>query len=239
MSHAAADRIREQLLALSDSEIASRSRRFFKTGPGDYGEGNEFLGIRAPQLRRLAREHRNVPAPAAWSLLRSREHEARLLALPMLVERFQHGTAETRDRIYARYLREIDQRVNNWDLVDSSVREIVGAYLEPRDRRPLYALARSRSLWERRVAIVATHAFIKHGSYTDTFGIAEILLGDTEDLIHKATGWMLREVANRDRRSTEGFLRRHYRTMPRTMLRYAIEKFPEGRRQRYLAGTIR
>ena len=239
MTRSPARQLRERLLDLAAPAVAEHSRRFFKTGPGEYGEGDEFLGIRVPDLRRLAREHRSAPESAVWALLRSREHEARLLALIMLVERFQKGTSETRERIYARYMTEIADRVNNWDLVDSSASEIVGAYLEHRNRQPLYALARSRSVWERRVAIIATHRFIRQEFYADTFAIAEILLDDPEDLIHKAVGWMLREVANRDQRGAEAFLRRHYRAMPRTMLRYAIEKFPEARRQAYLRGAVR
>ncbi len=234
-----AAQIRDRLLTLADPLIAAHSRRFFKTAPGEYGEGDEFLGIRVPQLRRLAREHRDAPESATWALLRSPEHEARLLALLMLVYRFEHGEPTQRARIYARYLGEIRKHVNNWDLVDSSAREIVGAHLERRDREPLYTLARSPNLWERRVSIIATHWFIRKGSYEDTFAIAQILLDDEEDLIHKAAGWMLREVANRDRAQAEGFLRRHYRGMPRTMLRYAIEKYPETRRRAYLVGKVR
>lgn len=239
MKRRPADEIRAELLELADPAIAEHSQRFFKSGPGQYGAGDRFLGVRTPALRRLAAAHRSAPESAAWALLRSRENEARLLALFMLVARFERGTAKTRERIYSRYLREILEHVNNWNLVDSSASRIVGAYLEHRDRKPLYVLARAQGLWERRVAIVATHWFIKRNSYADTLAIAEILLGDEEDLIHKATGWMLREVANRNRPKAEAFLRRHYRNMPRTMLRYAIEKLPEHRRRAYLAGDVR
>lgn len=239
MSQPSAKEIGARLLALADPTIAAHSRRFFKTGPGQYGEGDAFLGIRVPVLRRLAAEFREAPERAIWTLLRSVEHEARLLALLMIVARFKRGTDETRERIYRRYLDEIREHVNNWDLVDSSAPGIVGAYLERRSRRPLYALARSRSLWERRVAIIATHWLIRRGSFADTFAITELLLGDDQDLIHKAAGWMLREVANRNRPEAEAFLRRHYRQMPRTMLRYAIEKFPETRRRAYLEGRVR
>jgi 3-methyladenine DNA glycosylase AlkD len=239
MSQPSAKEIRARLLDLADPTIAAHSRRFFKTGPGQYGEGDTFLGIRVPVLRRLAAEFRAAPERAIWTLLRSAEHEARLLALLMLVARFERSADETRERIYRRYVDEIHEHVNNWDLVDSSAPGIVGAYLERRSRRPLHALARSRSLWERRVAIIATHRLIRRGSFADTFAITELLLGDTEDLIHKAAGWMLREVANRSRPEAEAFLRRHYRQMPRTMLRYAIEKFPEAKRRAYLEGRVR
>jgi 3-methyladenine DNA glycosylase AlkD len=226
------------LRALADPEIAAHAQRFFKTGRGEYGEGDRFLGIRVPELRRLAREHRDAPESLAWSLLRSKLHEERLLALLMLVERFRRGADEDRARIYARYLEHVEH-VNGWDLVDSSAGQIVGTYLAGKDAAVLYELAASENLWKRRVAIMATSAFIRRGDFEHTLAIAERLLDDEEDLIHKAVGWMLREVGNRNRAAEERFLRKHYRTMPRTMLRYAIEKFPEARRKAYLTGRVR
>lgn len=224
--------------ALADPEIAAHSQRFFKTGPGEYGEGDRFLGIRVPELRRLAREYRDAPERVAWSLLRSKLHEERLLALFMLVERFRRGADEDRARIYDKYLEHLEY-VNGWDLVDSSAGHIVGTYLEGKDPSVLYELAASRNLWKRRVSIMATSAFIRRGHFAHTLAIAERLLDDEEDLIHKAAGWMLREVGNRNRAAEERFLRKHYRTMPRTMLRYAIEKLPEARRKAYLTGRVR
>jgi 3-methyladenine DNA glycosylase AlkD len=225
--------------ALADPEIAEHSARFFKTAPGDYGAGDRFLGIRVPDVRKIAREFRGAPLAAALTLLRSPQHEERLLALVLMVHLFERADDGARAEIYAQYLKHTPRYVNNWDLVDSSAPQIVGAYLEARDRGSLRDLARSPSLWERRVAIIATFWFIKRQSFDDTLEVAKLLLHDREDLIHKAVGWMLREVGNRDRGTEEGFLRRHCAVMPRTMLRYAIEKLPEQRRKAYLLGTIR
>jgi 3-methyladenine DNA glycosylase AlkD len=228
--------IQHKLAALADPKRASSSQRYFKTGPGEYGEGDSFRGIRVPVLRGLCREHQDTSIAEAERLLASSFHEDRLLALLLLARRYAKGDAGTREKIYRLYLKKT-KYINNWDLVDSSAGDIVGAYLWDKDREPLYKLAVSRSLWERRIAIIATSCFIKRGEFQDTLNIAEMLLEDREDLIHKGVGWMLREVGNRDRETEEKFLREHYRQMPRTMLRYAIEKFPEEERQRYLKGT--
>jgi 3-methyladenine DNA glycosylase AlkD len=238
-AHAAAAVIRACLRALANPTIASHSARFFKTGPGEYGAGDRFLGIRVPDVRRVAREFRAAPLRTALALLRSRLHEERLLALVLLVSRFERGRDGERAEIYAQYRKHVPRYVNSWDLVDTSAAQIVGAYLEKRDRGPLYELARSASLWERRVAIIATFGYIRQRSFTDTLAIAELLLADREDLIHKAVGWMVREVGKRDLAALERFLRKHHAAMPRTMLRYAIEKLPERRRKAYLAGSVR
>jgi 3-methyladenine DNA glycosylase AlkD len=230
--------MRARIRALADPRVARSSSWFFKTSPGDYGHGDRFLGIRVPVLRRVARELRGAPIAAAFALLRSPFHEERLVALFMLVDRYSRGTPAERLRIYEQYLKHVPKHVNNWDLVDSSAHLIVGAHLADRDRAVLYERARSAHLWSRRVAIIATFWFIKQGSFDDTLAIAEILLDDEHDLIHKAAGWMLREVGNRDGAVAERFLRRHCRRMPRTMLRYAIEKLPEHKRRAYLAGEI-
>jgi len=235
----AAAAIRTRLRALANPAIAKRSARFFKASAGEYGAGDRFLGIRVPDVRRVAREFRGAPLGAALALLRSGLHEERLLALVLLVERFERCGESERARIYAQFRKHTPHYVNNWDLVDTAAYQIVGAHLETRDRSPLYELARSPSLWERRIAIVATFGYIKKGAFDDTLAIARILLDDREDLIHKAAGWMLREVGNRDRIALERFLREHYAAMPRTMLRYAIEKLPERRRKAYLRGTVR
>jgi 3-methyladenine DNA glycosylase AlkD len=230
--------LRAELRALANPGVAAHARRFFKTGPGQYGHGDRFLGIRVPVLRELARKHRGLGDAATLVLLRSPLHEERLLALVLLVARFRSADAARRAAIYRLYLANLDH-VDNWDLVDSSASQIVGAYLQDRSRKPLYRLARSRDLWRRRVAIMATFHFIKLRQFADTLAIADLLIGDREDLIHKAVGWMLREVGNRDRAVAEAFLIARQTRLPRTMLRYAIERFPVARRSAYLAGTAR
>jgi 3-methyladenine DNA glycosylase AlkD len=226
-----------RLHALADPEHARFVAGYFRTGPGEYGEGDQFLGIRIPVLRGLVREFRGLPLDDAFALLRSPWHEARLFALLLLVDAYKRGTAEAREAIYRRYL-ESTEFINNWDLVDSSAPYIVGAHLEAGDRGVLERLARSESLWERRIAMLATQHFIRGGDFGTALRIAEMLVDDRHDLIHKAVGWMLREIGNRDRAAEEAFLRRHHRTMPRTMLRYAIEKFPPDLRQAYMRGEM-
>jgi 3-methyladenine DNA glycosylase AlkD len=226
--------VRRGVRAVARRERAESNRWFFKTGPGEYGEGDRFLGITLPQLRALAREHQNVRLADAGVLLRSPWHEERLLALLILVGRYAGGDERTRDAIYRLYLRNTAS-INNWDLVDCSAAHIVGAHLERRNRRVLRHLARSQSVWERRIAIIATFHYIRQGDFSDALAIAGLLRRDEHDLIHKAVGWMLREIGKQDRAAEERFLHRHATTMPRTMLRYAIEKFPERQRHRYLA----
>ena len=226
--------IERRLRALRDPLIASHHLRFFKCGPGQYGEGDAFLGIMVPMLRKLSKELTPIPVAEAVELLQSKWHEARILALMILVRKYERGDEAMREEIYRRYLANTD-RINNWDLVDCSAPAIVGAYLLDRDRSSLFALAKSDSLWERRIAIISTQHFIRHEDFDDTLRIAEILLDDRQDLIHKATGWMLREVGKRDQPVLERFLRKHARRMPRTMLRYAIERLPEELRALYMA----
>lgn len=229
--------IRHRLQTVSDSKFAEQSQRYFKTGPGEYGEGDKFIGIRVPVLRRIAKQHRDLPLANAEALVRSPVHEERLLALLILVMRYDKGDATVRKDVFDLYCGNM-QFVNNWDLVDSSAHLIVGPFLQNRNRRLLHRLAKSDVLWKRRIAIMSTFAYIKDGEFDETLKIAESLLSDEEDLIHKAVGWMLREVGNRDRLVEEAFLKRHSHDMPRTMLRYAIEKFPEQQRKRYLHGTF-
>lgn len=212
-------------------------QRFFKTGPGEYGEGDRFIGVRVPALRAVCRDCRGAAIDEVSSLLRSRIHEERLLALLLLVDAFKAAGPAERKRTYDFYLANTSF-IDNWDLVDSSAPQIVGGWLEDRSRAPLDRLARSASLWERRIAIVATHYFIRLGEFDDTLRIADLLLHDSQDLIHKAVGWMLREVGNRDAVIERRFLKDRYRDMPRTMLRYAIEKFPEAERRGYLEGRV-
>ena len=209
-------------------------RRFFKTGPGDYGAGDRFLGVSVPQLRQLARQYQDLALGQVSRLLSSPWHEERLLATLMLVRQYRRGTWHQREAIYRLYLRR-RVRINNWDLVDSSAEHIVGAHLRKGDRSILRRLANSRRVWDRRIAIIATFHYIKRGEFAETVRLARLLLADPHDLIHKAVGWMLREAGKRDRTVTERFLRRHGKRMPRTMLRYAIELFPSRLRRRYLA----
>jgi len=229
--------IRKELRRLANKEIAEHSQGFFKTGKGQYGEGDRFLGIRVPVLRQTAKKYRGISVEDTCRLLKSEFHEERLLALILLVNIFSKADDEGRKAIYSLYLANT-KFVNNWDLVDCSAEHIVGAYLSQRDRRPIYELALSDELWERRIAIMSTFHFIKHNEFDDTLRIAEILLGDGEDLIHKAVGWMLRETGKRDIELEKKFLKKHYKQIPRTMLRYAIEKFPMPERKRYLNGRI-
>jgi len=229
--------IRKELRRLANREIAEHSQRFFKTGKGQYGEGDRFLGIRVPALRKIAREYRGVSVEEACRLIKSQFHEERLLALFLLVDVFKKADDEGRKAIYELYLAST-RFINNWDLVDCSAEHVVGAYLRQRDRQRLYDLAVSNSLWERRISIMSTFHFIRHNEFADTLKIAEILLADKEDLIHKAVGWMLREVGKRDAGTEEQFLKKYCLQMPRTMLRYAIERFPHPKRQRYLTGRV-
>ena len=212
-------------------------QRFFKTGPGEYGEGDTFIGVKVPNIRSVCGECRGISFDVVLDLLHSKIHEERLLALLMLVDAFQRGDEATRRRVYDIYLANT-AFINNWDLVDASAGQIVGEWLHSRSRAPLLRLAKSRSLWERRIAVVATYYFIKRGEFDDTFRIADLLLKDNHDLIHKAVGWMLREVGKQDGAALRAFLASRYETMPRTMLRYAIEKFGDPERKRYLRGQV-
>jgi len=222
---------------LGSREQAFFLQRYFKTAKGEYGEGDVFIGLRVPEIRKLAGEYQALPLPEIKQLLHSPIHEARLLALIILVRAYSRENASLRERIYSLYLRNT-RHINNWDLVDVSAGQIVGAHLKDRDKSPLHALAASGSLWERRIAVMATSHYIKHGDFGVTLRLAKLLLRDPEDLIHKAVGWMLREIGKRDRPAEERFLKAHYKIMPRTMLRYAIEKFTETLRRQYLRGEI-
>jgi 3-methyladenine DNA glycosylase AlkD len=237
MSDASLRAIRAALRAEANADDAVHLQRFFKTGPGEYAEGDRFLGVRVPATRRIARAHRSLPRDDMLSLLRSEWHEERLLALLLLVDAHSRGTDVDRAAICDAYLAHT-RYIDNWDLVDSSAAQIVGPHVPPDAIEPLERLARSQNLWERRIAIIATFHWIRAGEFAPTMHIAEMLLHDSHDLIHKAVGWMLREVGNRGRPTEEAFLRMHCRAMPRTMLRYAIEKFPEPLRKTYLAGAV-
>ena len=235
--HMTLNDIQTQLRKLGNKERAKVLQRFFKTGPGEYAEGDVFLGIRVPELRKLAKEYEDINLKVVQQLLKSSLHEERLLALLILVRSYARGNESLRERIYKLYLKHT-QFINNWDLVDVSAEHVVGHFLMDRSKAPLYKLAKSSVLWQRRISIMSTFHFIKRQEFAETLKIAKMLISDEEDLIHKAVGWMLREVGKRDLKAEEGFLKQHYKKMPRTMLRYSIERFPEPKRQRYLKGKI-
>lgn len=226
--------ITKALKSLANEEIAAGSRRFFKTGAGQYGEGDEFLGIRVPEQRRVAKAYERAPLSEVEKLLHSPYHEVRLVALLILVRQFERGTDDHRQAVFDLYLSNT-HRINNWDLVDLSAPNIVGAHLGPGEHRLLTRLAQSDSLWERRIAVLATLWFIRRGYHSETLRLATILMRDPADLIHKAVGWMLREVGKKDVSVLERFLEEYGDRLPRTALRYAIERLPESKRREYLA----
>ena len=229
--------IKSKLRELANKKNAEIAQRFFKTGPGEYGEGDKFLGIRVPVLRKLAKGYQTITVEEAEHLLKSPIHEERQLSLFILIRIYSKGEEAVKKGIYKLYLNNT-KFINNWDLVDTSAEHIVGNFLINKGKNPIYRLAKSEDLWERRISIMSTFYFIKHGQYSETMKISKVLLHDNEDLIHKAVGWMLREVGKRNLPLEEEFLKKYYKEMPRTMLRYAIERFPEPKRLRYLKGTI-
>lgn len=230
--------LKADLKQLANPKRAEQSAYYFKTGKGQYGFGDVFLGISVPAQRLVAKKYKALPLKQVEQLLRSKVHEERLTASIILVEQFKKADEATKKQIYDFYLANT-KYINNWDIIDGSAPCIVGGWLQDKDPRVLLKLAKSKLLWDRRIAIMATFPFIRKGEPTWTFKIAELLLPDNEDLIHKAVGWMLREVGKSCGQGTEEeFLRAHYKTMPRTMLRYAIEKFDEPKRQQYLKGEL-
>ena len=230
-----AKEISKRLQKMGDKEDALFLQGFFKTGVGQYGEGDIFLGIRVPAIRKLAKEYKNLQLKEILSLLKSPYHEVRLFALILFVNAFAQSDETIQKKIYDLYVANT-RYINNWDLVDISAPNIVGAFLLTKSRKPLYQLAKSKTLWERRIAVLATFYFIKNNQFADALKIAGILLQDKEDLIHKAAGWMLREVGKRDIDCAESFLQKHCRVMPRTMLHYALERFAPSKRRKYLDG---
>ncbi|MFC1594407.1 DNA alkylation repair protein [Candidatus Omnitrophota bacterium] len=232
-----AQAVRRALKKQSNKRKAKILQRFFKTGPGEYGEGDVFIGVVVPQIRKVVQQFDALSLAETVKLLQSSIHEERLAALLILVKQYAVSSQQSRKKIYTMYLKHT-QYINNWDLIDLTAAHIVGAFLFDKSKKPLFVLARSPSLWERRIAILSTFHYIKHGRFDVTLVLAKRLLTDKEDLIHKAVGWMLREVGKRNRALEERFLKKHYRKMARTMLRYAIEKFPEAERQAYLKGRV-
>lgn len=226
--------LRNELKNETDEKQAAVLQRFFKTGRGEYGEGDLFYGIKVPIQRRIARKYIDISLEDIQELLNSPIHEERLVSLFILVEKYTKADDKTRELIFKFYLKN-SKNINNWDLVDLSAPKIVGAYLLMRDKGILFKLAGSSNIWEKRIAILSTYTFIRNLHFETTLQIAEILLNDKHDLIHKSVGWMLREVGNKKLQIEEDFLKRFYKQMPRTMLRYAIEKFPEVKRKAYLS----
>lgn len=225
--------VQRELRRLGDPQRAGILQRFFKTGPGEYAEGDKFLGITVPQTRKLVRKYSHLTLNQVQTLLGSDYHEERLLAVLILVAQFKKADAELQQRIFRFYVKN-KRYVNNWDLVDSSSPVIVGGFLRDKERTLLYDYAQSKNLWDRRIAIMSTFTFIRVGDFSDSLALARILLRDSHDLIHKAVGWMLREIGKRDLTTEERFLDAHSSQMPRTMLRYAIEKFDKNKKQHYL-----
>jgi len=228
--------LRKDLNLYANPQKAEFLKRYFKTGKGQYGEWDIFLGVQVPDLRKIVRKYDNIPLDDILQLLMSKIHEERLIALFTMVEMARRTDVYGKEVLFKTYLENI-QYINNWDLVDLSAEKIVGSYLFERPKDILYSLAASENLWKRRIAVMATFDFIKKGFYQETLKIAKILLNDPHDLIHKAVGWMLREIGKRCSRAVlEKFLNDNYKQMPRTMLRYAIEKLPEDLRLQYLNG---
>lgn len=229
--------IRKAILKQKNPSQAINLQRFFKTGKGEYGEGDIFYGIKVPVQRIIAKQFRDFSLDDLKSLILSKVHEERLIAAFILVDQYKRGDEKKKKNIFDFYIKN-RKGINNWDLVDLSAPKIVGAHLIDKEKYLLYKFAHSKDLWEKRISIISTQTFIREHYFEDTLKISEILLHDKHDLIHKAVGWMLREIGNRDIKTEEEFLQKHYKKMPRTMLRYAIEKFPETKRKNYLKGRI-
>lgn len=225
--------IKKELHKYATKDRAETSAWFFKTGPGQYGEGDVFIGVRNPDARKVAMLFKDVPLVELISLLYSKIHEERFVALEILVAKYEKGDSKEQKRIASFYLKH-KARINNWDLVDTSASYILGRYLFDKDRKVLYKLAKSKSLWDRRIAIVATNYFIRHEDFKDIFKLTDLLLKDNEDLIHKALGWMLREVGKKDEKSLTSFLDIYKNKLPRTTLRYAIERLSGVQKQEYM-----
>lgn len=229
--------LKKDLKKNSNKSKAKALQRFFKTGKGEYGEGDVFLGITVPKQRKIAKKYLSLDISTLQSLLDSKIHEERLIALLILTDNFKSSDEERKYQILDFYLHNT-KNINNWDLVDLSAPHIVGPYFLDKPKDILYQMAESKLLWEKRISIISTFSFIKNNQFQDSLKIAEILLHDSHDLIHKAVGWMLREIGKKDIKAEENFLKKYYKEMPRTMLRYAIEKFPEKTRKAYLNGKI-
>jgi len=229
----AINNLKKDLQKIADKDKAKLLQRFFKTGKGQYGEGDIFIGGKVPEQRKVAKKYPDLSLEEIQKLLSSKIHEYRLTSLFILIGKYKKSDELGKRKIFNFYLKNT-KNINNWDLVDLSAPNIVGDYLLDKKRNLLYKLAKSKDLWEKRIAILATATFIRNNEYKDTLKISEMLLNDKHDLIHKGVGWMLREVGKRNQKSEEDFLKKHYKTMPRTMLRYSIERFSESKRKFYM-----
>jgi 3-methyladenine DNA glycosylase AlkD len=229
--------LKNELKQKANPEKAEFLQRFFKTGKAGYAEGDKFAGLVVPEQRILAKKYKDLTYDDLQKLIASKIHEERLIALFILVNRFEKGNEKEKERAYKFYIKNLSG-INNWDLVDLSAPNIIGAYLFEKEKNILFGFAKSNDLWKKRISILATYYFIKFNQFAVTLEISDILLNDEHDLIHKAVGWMLREIGKRNLKIEEDFLKVRYKKMPRTMLRYAIEKFPEKKRKAYLNGKI-
>jgi len=229
--------IKEYLLSLADKETAEQTKKFFKTGKGEYSHGDKFLGIKMGKLRETAKRFSKAEPEVGEKLLQSEFHEIRMAALVLLTNLYKKGSKTTKDKIFDIYLKNT-RHINNWDLVDVSAYHIVGPHLFKKDTSVLFKLSKSENMWERRISIISTLYFIKKNRFEETLAISKTLIEDEQDLMHKATGWMLREVGKMDMDEERKFLLKHYKKMPRTMLRYAIEKFDENERVGFLKGKF-
>ncbi len=226
-------RLTLELFDCANPKQAAILQRFFKTGKGEYGWGDKFLGIKVPTQRRIAKKYESLKFNELQTLLNSRYHEHRLVALIILTTKFAKADDKLRKKIFDFYLKNY-KNINNWDLVDLSAPNIVGTFLLNRPKKTLFSLAKSNNLWKKRISIVSTHAFIRQGRFKETLEVSQVLINDNHDLIHKAIGWMLREVGKRDKKTLSLFLDKNIKKMSRTTLRYAIEKFPKTERLYYL-----
>lgn len=225
--------LQKEILKLKNPLKANLLSRYFKTGKGEYGEGDVFLGLTVPQLRDIAKKYSHLKLNNIKNLLKSKFHEFRMTGVFILTYKYKKADIEIKKQIFNFYIRN-KKGINNWDLIDLSSPNIVGDYLKDKDKSILYKLLKSENIWDKRIAVLATFGFIKIKNYKDSLKIAEILLNDKHDLIHKAVGWMLREIGKQDIKTEELFLKKYYKKMPRTMLRYAIEKFPQSKRNFYM-----
>ena len=230
-----AKQLKKELNKQTNKEKAKILQRFFKTAKGEYGEGDIFLGIKVPELKKTAKQYVSLELKELQELLNSKIHEHRQAALFILTLRFENADEKEKKKLFNLYMKNYNN-INNWDLVDLTAHKIAGAYLIDKDKKILYDFAKSNHLWKKRIAMISCYWFIKNSQYVDALKIARILLKDKHDLIHKAVGWMLREIGKRSKKTEENFLKKYYKQMPRTMLRYAIEKFPEPQRQKILKG---
>ncbi len=233
------EELKKDFSRLANPKKAKDLQRFFKTGKGEYADGDIFLGVMVPEQRKLVKKYASfLSLDDIQELLNTKIHEHRLTALLILVKQYQKSSEERKKEIFDFYLKNT-KNINNWDLIDLSALNIIGDYLLDKDRNIIYQLVKSDNLWERRISVLTTFAFIRKNQFEDSLKLSEILIRDKHDLIHKATGWMLREIGKRDINVLKQFLGKHYKEMPRTMLRYAIEKLPEKERKAYLKGDAK